>query len=58
MEWKFYLPFSSSTSWYILWNNIYLSGFAKTWLQKSLLYTLCLSLVEEQVFFGSYFLFI
>ena len=29
---------------------IYLSGFAKTWLQKSLLYTLSLSLVMEHVF--------
>ena len=41
---------------------IYLSGFAKTWLQKSLLYTLWLSLVVEHVFFffvfHSYFLFI
>ena len=29
----------------------YLSGFAKTWLQKSLLYTLRLSLVVDHVFF-------
>ena len=31
--------------------HIYLSRFAKTWLQKSLLYTFWLSLVVEYVFF-------
>ena len=39
---------------------IYLSGFAKTWPQKSLLYILWLSLVVEHVFFSfhSFFLLI
>ena len=36
---------------------IYLSGFAKTWLQKSLLYTLSLSLVMEHVFLFVCFFF-
>ena len=38
--------------------HIYLSRFAKTLLQKSLLYTFWLSLVVEDFFFHRYFLFI
>ena len=38
--------------------HIYLSRIAKTWLQKSLVYTFWLSLVVEDFFFHCYFLFI
>ena len=38
--------------------HIYLSRIAKTWLQKSFVYTFWLSLVVEDFFFHCYFLFI